>query len=57
MSTQKCDWNIIARLIRGVTKLPMRALDNCNTVIALVSVHWVAGKHEEKEQSISNPQL
>lgn len=36
MSTQECDRNIIAGLIRDVTKLPVSALDNCNRVIALM---------------------
>lgn len=36
MSIQECDWNIIAGLIRGITKLPVSALDNSNMVTALM---------------------
>lgn len=54
MSTQKCDWNITAGLIREVTKLPVCTSDNCNTVIALVLMSWEAGKHGEDYQSIYN---
>lgn len=36
MSTQECDWNIIAGLIRGITKLPVFALDNSSMVTALM---------------------
>lgn len=50
MSTQECDWNIAAGLIREGTKQPASDLDSHMMVMALA--HWAASTREKEAQSI-----
>lgn len=52
MSTQECDWNTIAGLIRGITKLPVSALDNSN----MITAPWAAISMKKRIKAFRTPQ-